>query len=93
MVIPDSLRGILLKDLHTEPLGIVQMKQLARKNMWWPKLAKEIEETVKACTSCQEAVNARSALRHVFSSLGLPEHIVTDNCSQFTSMEFQIMDF
>ena len=28
-------------------------------------------------------------LRHVFSSLGLPEHIVTDNGSQFTSTEFQ----
>ena len=145
VVIPDSLRGILLKDLHAEHLGMVKMKQLARKYMWWPKLDKEIEETVKACTSCQEAAKTPassqpaswswpggpwkrlhldfagpylgrmflvivdayskylevvpmshatsattiSALRHVFSSLGLPEHIVTDNGSQFTSTEFQ----
>lgn len=39
--------GILLKDLHAEHLGMVKMKQLARKYMWWPKLDKEIEETVK----------------------------------------------
>ena len=30
-----------------------------------------------------------SALRHLFSYFGLPEHIVTDNGSQFTSAEFQ----
>ena len=35
------------------------------------------------------SVTTISALRHVFSSLGLPEHIVTDNGSQFTSMEYQ----
>ena len=34
MVIPDSLRGILLKDLHAEHLAIVEMKQLACKSMW-----------------------------------------------------------
>jgi transposase InsO family protein len=31
----------------------------------------------------------KNALRHVFSNFGLPEHIVTDNRSQFTSAEFQ----
>lgn len=30
-----------------------------------------------------------SALKHIFSCFGLPEHIVTDNGSQFTSAEFQ----
>ena len=29
------------------------------------------------------------ALRHIFSMLGLPEHIVTDNGSQFSSQEFK----
>jgi hypothetical protein len=35
-IIPVSLRDILLKDLHAEHLGIVKMKQLARKYLWWP---------------------------------------------------------
>ena len=145
VVVPDSLRGILLKDLHAEHLGMVKMKQLARKYFWWPKLDKEIEETVKCCPACQEAAKSPAAsqhaswswpggpwkrihldfagpylgkmflvvvdayskyleivpmshatsattitaLRHIFSNFGLPEHIVTDNGSQFTSEEFQ----
>lgn len=145
VVIPESLRSLLLKDLHAEHLGMVKMKQLARKYLWWPGLDKEIEETVKLCTACQEAAkspassqpaswswpggpwkrlhldfagpyqgktflvivdayskslevvpmssatsaNTIAALRHVFSYFGLPEHLVTDNGSQFTSVEFQ----
>ena len=33
--------------------------------------------------------NTMAALRRVFSYFGLPEHLVTDNGSQFTSTEFQ----
>ena len=33
--------------------------------------------------------NTIAALRRVFSYFGLPEHLVTDNGSQFTSTEFQ----
>ena len=35
------------------------------------------------------SANTIAALRHVFSYFGLPEHLVTDNGSQFTSAEFQ----
>jgi hypothetical protein len=61
VVIPESLRDILLKDLHAEHFGIVKMKQLARKYLWWPKLEKEIEETVKSCTACQEEAKSPNA--------------------------------
>ena len=47
-----------MKDLHAEHIGIVKMKQLARKYFWWPKLDVKIEETVKSCTACQEAVKS-----------------------------------
>jgi hypothetical protein len=33
------------------------MKALARSNVWWPKLDKEVEDTVKACKTCQEHRN------------------------------------
>ena len=55
VVIPESLRTILIKDLHAEHLGMVKMKQLARKYLWWPRLDKEIEEL---CTTCQETAKA-----------------------------------
>ena len=35
------------------------------------------------------SANTVPALRHVFSYFALPEHLVTDNGSQFTSAEFQ----
>jgi len=145
VIIPDSLRPVLLNDLHAEHMGMVKMKRLARRYMWWPKIDQEIEEVVKACSACQEAAKAPSssqqaswswpggpwkrlhldfagpylgkmflvvvdayskyldiipmtevtsartiaALRHTFSYFGLPEHIVTDNGSQFTSAEFK----
>ena len=145
VVIPGSLRAVLLNDIHAEHLGMVETKQLALRYLWWPKLDKDIEETVKLCSACQESaksppssqpaswswpggpwkrlhldfagpyqgkmflviVDAYSkfldiipmthatssttiaALRHTFSYFGLPEHLVTDNGSQFTSAEFQ----
>ena len=58
VVIPELLPTILLKDLYAEHLGMVKMKQLARKYLWWPRLDKEIEETVKLCTACQETAKA-----------------------------------
>ena len=144
VVIPMSLRLILLNDLHAEHFGMTKMKQMARRYLWWPKIDHDIECTVKSCARCQEqaknpakktgtwtwsngpwkrlhidfagpfmgkmflvVVDAYSkyldvvpmdhatsattikALRHIFSIFGLPEHIVTDNGSQFSSQEFK----
>ena len=49
VIVPESLRNILLNDLHGEHMGIVKTKQLARKYIWWPHLDAEIEETTKSC--------------------------------------------
>ena len=54
VIIPETLREILLKDIHAEHMGIVRTKQLARLYMWWPRLDAEIEDTIKVCTNCQE---------------------------------------
>ena len=61
VIVPEVLRTLLLKDLHAEHLGMVKMKQLARRYLWWAGLDKEIEETVKLCHSCQEAAKAPPA--------------------------------
>lgn len=34
--------------------GVSRMKALARSYVWWPKMDKEVEDTVKACKTWQE---------------------------------------
>eukprot|EP00117_Sycon_ciliatum_P047528 scpid79697/ scgid33944/ Uncharacterized protein K02A2.6 len=54
VVIPMSLRVILLNELHSEHTGAVRMKRIARRYFWWPKIDEAIEETTKQCMVCQE---------------------------------------
>lgn len=146
VIIPTSLRPNLLLDLHSDHMGIVRMKAMARQYLWWPRLNLDIEEMARKCESCRVqdpmpsskttaaswdwpagpwrrlhldfagpfldrmfliVVDAHSKwlevfpmktatsettickLRTLFSQFGLPEHIVTDNGSQFTSAQFK----
>ena len=144
VIVPTKLQTMLLQDLHAEHFGRVKMKQGARSYLWWPNLDRNIEDTVKCCTQCQEYArnppsksgtwswpsgpwkrlhidyagpfqgemflvivdaytkyleivplsNATSestvtALRHLFSVFGIPEHVVSDNGTQFTGLEFK----
>ena len=46
VVVPQSLRTVLLQDLHSERTGMVRMKRMARQYVWWPNIDSQIEETV-----------------------------------------------
>lgn len=132
--------------LHESHVGIVRMKAIARRYVWWLGMDRNIEKMVKACEECQAVnstpakapvhpwvwpakpwqrihidyagpfqgriflliVNAHSTwpevrelgsttsdktidvLRQLFSVLGLPELLVSDNRLQFASDEFTI---
>ncbi|KAL0148659.1 hypothetical protein M9458_055986, partial [Cirrhinus mrigala] len=145
VVVPSSARREVLAMLHDAHPGIVHMKGLARSYVWWPGTDGEIEETVKACRTCQMSrhaptkakvhpwdwttkrwsrlhidfagpfqgkvflivVDAHSkwlevslissmsssavinTLRLLFATHGLPDVIVSDNGTAFTSSEFQ----
>lgn len=52
VVIPVKFRNKLLKMLHVNHSGIVKMKQLARRTVYWPGLNKEIEDFVRQCDTC-----------------------------------------
>ncbi|XP_024946954.1 uncharacterized protein K02A2.6-like [Cephus cinctus] len=51
-VIPEKLRGIILKELHATHLGIVKIKMFARSYVWWPNIDRDIEKLVKDCKIC-----------------------------------------
>lgn len=52
IVIPSTLRDQVLKELHETHLGIVKMKQLARRYVYWPCIDRDIERLVKECQPC-----------------------------------------
>ncbi|XP_046737570.1 uncharacterized protein K02A2.6-like [Diprion similis] len=54
IVIPESLRKDILKELHSSHMGVVKMKQLARNYFWWPYLDEDIENLANSCKICLE---------------------------------------
>ncbi|UYV79912.1 hypothetical protein LAZ67_18001028, partial [Cordylochernes scorpioides] len=57
VVVPKSLQLEVLKDLHSTHLGIVKMKQLARRYYTWKNIDKDIENLVKSCKDCLSTQN------------------------------------
>ena len=53
-IIPQKWQHLILQELHSNHLGIVRMKALARMHVWWPTIDKDIEKVVRHCQICQE---------------------------------------
>ncbi|EPB74958.1 hypothetical protein ANCCEY_05934 [Ancylostoma ceylanicum] len=53
VVVPETLRTVVLEELHTGHPGIVRMKSLARSYVYWPNIDEDCERTVQSCTECQ----------------------------------------
>ena len=59
IVIPPTLREKLLDKLHSGHQGITKCRQLARQSIWWPGLAKQLEQLVQSCQECLKAQQQR----------------------------------
>jgi transposase InsO family protein len=53
-VIPKKFQEKILELIHATHPGIVRMKALARKKVWWPGIDKDIEGIKKKCKICQK---------------------------------------
>ncbi|XP_052758219.1 uncharacterized protein K02A2.6-like [Galleria mellonella] len=146
IVIPFELRKPVLASAHEGHPGIVAMKNRLRTKVWWPKIDKDAENTVKSCKSCilvsgpsfpvpmkrrelpshpwtdiavdflgplpsghylfvvvdyysrykeikimksVTSLETIGILKEIFSRLGIPVSITSDNGRQFTSEEFK----
>ncbi|KAL3079404.1 hypothetical protein niasHT_033632 [Heterodera trifolii] len=100
IVVPASLQTEVLKMLHCGHPGMKRMKSLARQHMYWPGIDQQIEEVmyliiVDAHSKWLEVFEMRSTgsaatieqLRSLCARFGLPETLVTDNGTQFSSNE------
>ncbi|CAI2736848.1 unnamed protein product [Schistosoma spindalis] len=145
VVVPESLRAKVLKQLHLGHPGVRRIKSIARSHAYWSLIDQHITDLVEKCMRCQQAakVNAKvppaswpqpdhpwsriqvdfegsingtmylvvvdalskwpeinpiipptttktiQILTEIFSRNGIPDVIVSDNGSQFTSSQFQ----
>lgn len=54
VVIPQTLQANVLETLHSSHWGVVKVKQLARRYVWWGTLNSDIERLIKACDVCRQ---------------------------------------
>lgn len=54
LVIPNSLREEVLRDLHLAHQGVSKTLQRAQNSVFWPGLRKRIEEKCLSCDQCRE---------------------------------------
>jgi len=53
LVIPETLRNRILNTVHQQHLGTVKTKALLREKVWWPGMAKAVDQLVSSCHTCQ----------------------------------------
>ena len=54
VIVPAKLRERVLETIHEGHIGMVKMKGMSRRYVWWPNIGKEIESTVRNYVGCQE---------------------------------------
>lgn len=57
-IIPEKLRGPLLRQIHNSHLGIVKTKSIVRSYVWWPCIDRDIENLIKNCEACMNTLSS-----------------------------------
>ena len=53
VIVPQSLRQSVLRDLHAAHQGLARTKSCARQIVYWPGLTNDIDNIVRACAECR----------------------------------------
>nr|VZI36116.1 unnamed protein product [Spirometra erinaceieuropaei] len=88
VVIPSSLRPTVLRQFHSAHSGTSRMKSIAHSFAYWPGIDGDIDDLVQRCSRSTASATI-AFLRRIFGKHGLPEVLVSDNGSQFTSSTFE----
>jgi len=52
IVIPSSMRLVILDKIHEGHQGITKCRERAKNSVWWPGLSREIQDLVQQCRVC-----------------------------------------
>lgn len=70
IVIPESLKSAVLKQMHAGHPGMQRMKMIARSFVYWPNIDADIENFVRQCSNC--AIAAKAPVKTTLSSWPIP---------------------
>ena len=59
IVVPKSLQSETIQRLHEGHQGIERCRMMARSSVWWPRISKDLSETVAQRTVCAEHAASR----------------------------------
>ena len=60
LIIPASMRLVILDKIHTGHQGITKCREQAQLSVWWPGLSQQLEQLVKNCPECVKAQKQRA---------------------------------
>ncbi|XP_063960476.1 uncharacterized protein K02A2.6-like [Lytechinus pictus] len=98
VIIPSSMRKLMLEKLHQSHHGVEKTKRLARDVLFWPGMNADIAELLeryyysnyfeinKLTSTSSRAVIA--ICKQQFARHGVPDEVITDNGPQYASAEF-----
>lgn len=71
IIIPASMRLTILDKIYTGHHGISKCREQVRQSVWWPGLAKQLEELIKSCPECYrvQKQQAQPLITSVFPEL------------------------
>lgn len=72
VAIPMSLRNKILDILHSDHIGIVRSKLVARSYVWWFNMDQDIESKIKCCHVCQSTQNSQKPIIKSWSEESKP---------------------
>ena len=84
LVIPHSLRPVVLEALHSSNGGVTSMTFRAGSSVWWPGITADIESVRQNCRSCDKVAPSQPAAPP--SPLPSPDYPFQMICSDFLSL-------
>ena len=64
VVVPETLRVVVLNLLHEEHSGVSRMKSVARSYVWWPLIDSQLEGVTRNCSDCLQTRKMPAQLKN-----------------------------